>query len=253
MRRFFLFVPFAILAAACSEAKPTDRRPLGATPATPAMQASASGDVLTGTVLEQIAAPPYLYLRLKTANGDVWAAVNQATLTIGAPVTVYGAILMEKFQSKTLNRTFDRIYFGSLDAPSGPPPATAMGEAAPPTSVGTPPAVDAHVPKVDKASGGDARTISEAWAQKDKLTGATVSIRGVVVKYNEGVMGKNWIHLQDGSGDAAKGTHDITVTSMDVAVIGATITITGKVQVNKDFGAGYMYPLIIEDAKVSAK
>lgn len=254
VHRLFPFVVFAIGISACSDATPPVRHPLGATPVTTA--APATDDVLTGTLVEQIAAAPYLYLRLKTTNGDIWAAVNEARLTVGAPVTIYGAILMQKFESKTLHRTFDSIYFGSLDAPSGPPPAVAGGNAstdAAQSSVGTPPAVDAHVAKVEKASGADARTINEAWAQKDKLSGSTVSIRGVVVKYNEGVMGKNWIHLQDGSGDATTGTHDITVTSMGVAVIGATVTITGTVRTNKDFGAGYTYSLIIEDAKVNAK
>ena len=113
--------------------------------------------------------------------------------------------------------------------------------------------MEAQGGKVEKASGADARTISELWAQKDGMSGKTVSIRGVVVKYNEGVMGKNWIHLQDGSGDATKGTHDITVTSMDAAAVGATVTITGTVRINRDFGAGYTYALIVEDAKVAMK
>jgi VCBS repeat-containing protein len=83
--------------------------------------------------------------------------------------------------------------------------------------------------------------------------GKTVSIRGTVVKYNEGVMGKNWIHLQDGSGDAKLGTNDITVTSLDGAAMSGTITIQGTVRTNKDFGAGYSYAVIVEDAKVVKK
>jgi len=246
MRRLFALASVALFSVACSNSKEADRVPLGAAPTT---QAAAMGDALTGTVLEQVAASPYVYLRLKTTNGEIWAAVNQTPLTIGAQVTIYNAILMEQFESKSLNRTFDRIYFGALEAPGGP---TAGGEASP-TSVGTPPAVQAQVGKVEKASGADARTVGEVWAQKDGMSGKTVSIRGVVVKYNEGVMGKNWIHLQDGSGDATKGTHDITVTSMDAAAVGATVTITGTVRINRDFGAGYTYALIVEDAKVAMK
>ena len=107
------------------------------------------------------------------------------------------------------------------------------------------------VDKVEKARGADARTVAEAWAQREQLNGKTVTIRAVVVKYNEGVMGRNWIHLQDGSGDATKGTNDITVTSMDGVAMGATVTITGTVHINKDFGAGYSYAIIVEDAKVA--
>ena len=103
---------------------------------------------------------------------------------------------------------------------------------------------------VEKASGADARTVAETWAQKAALVGKTVVIRGTVVKYNENVMGKNWIHLQDGSGTVALGNNDITVTSLDGAAKGATITIKGTVRTNKDFGAGYSYAVIVEDAKV---
>jgi hypothetical protein len=254
MRLRFALVSVALFVAACSKESDTGRVPLGAAAppqaTSPALSpSSATGDVLTGTLVEQIAAAPYVYLRLKTETGEVWAAVNQTPLTNGAQVSVYNALLMEQFESKSLNRTFDRIYFGSLEAPGA---ASAGGEAAP-TSVGAPPAVDAKVGAVEKARGADARTIGELWAQRATLSGKSVSIRGVVVKYNAGVMGKNWIHLQDGSGDAAAGTHDITVTSMDAAAMGATVTITGTVRVNKDFGAGYTYALIVEDAKVVVK
>lgn len=262
MRRLVTLVSLALSSVACSSGSGADKVPLGAAAtdgASPNVSASAAssgqfgpaGDALTGTVIEQLVAAPYMYLKLKTANGEVWAAVNQAPITTGTQVTLYGAIEMQQFESKTLNRTFDKVYFGSLDNPGS---ASAMpGDGAAPASMGAPPAVDANVGTIAKATGADARTIAEVWAQKDALAGKTVTIRGKVVKYNPQVMGKNWIHLQDGSGDAAKGTHDITVTTMDSAEIGATITITGTVRTNKDFGAGYTYALIVEDAKVSTK
>jgi len=251
MRYLSALVSASLLTVACSKGTETDRVPLGAAPAMQATpQAASTADALTGTIVEQITAEPYVYLRLKTANGDAWAAVNQAQLATGAQVTVYNTMLMERFESKSLKRTFDRIYFGALEAPGA-----VFGEApgAAPTSVGTPPAVDANVGAVEKASGADAYTIAEVWTQKDALSGKTVSVRGVVVKYNVSVMGKNWIHLQDGSGDAGKGTHDLTVTTLDAAAPGATVTITGTVRVKKDFGAGYSYALIVEDAKVVTK
>jgi hypothetical protein len=259
MRRLVAYGLVVLAAVACSESQDSGPKiPLGAAP-TPAVTAGGAGapssDQLSGTLREQIAAAPYTYLRLETANGEVWAAVTEATLTVGSPITVYGAMLMENFESKTLNRTFKQIYFGSLDARAATAGAMGGGSGAampgPTESVGAPQAVDAKVGKVERASGADARTIGELWAQKDQLAGKTVSIRGVVVKYNPGVMGKNWIHLQDGSGTASAGTHDITVTSLGETTVGATITITGIVRTNKDFGAGYSYPLIVEDAKVA--
>ena len=70
------------------------------------------------------------------------------------------------------------------------------------------------------------------------------------MKYNSGIMGRNWIHLQDGSGDAGAGTNDILVTSSDTTTVGEIILIEGTVATNKDFGSGYSYAIIVEEARV---
>lgn len=212
----------------------------GAAPAA----APSAGLSVTGKLLERIAASPYSYLRIQTAQGEVWAAVPETKVEKGAEVTVTGAMIMRDFESKTLKRTFAQIYFGTL-AGSGPAAAPA-GD--PHASVGQPAAVE--VGKVEKASGADARTVAEIWGQKGALKGKTVTVRGKVVKYNAGIMGKNWLHLQDGSGDAKAGSNDITVTSNDAAAKGDTVTVTGVVRTDKDFGSGYSYAVLIEDAKV---
>jgi hypothetical protein len=162
---------------------------------------------------------------------------------------VFNPMRMSNFASTSLKRTFDEIFFGTLtqaDAVAGIP---GHGRVAGPPH----PASPVEVGRVKKATGPDARTVSETWAQKASLVGKTVTIRGMVVKYNGAVMGKNWIHLQDGSGDAAQGTNDITVTSLDTAAPGDTITVTGTVRTDKDFGAGYRYAIIVEDARVAKK
>jgi hypothetical protein len=252
MRRSLALISLALVATACTKAKEPEKKPLGETAATAAAASGAPADAnaISGSVLEQLPASPYVYLKLKTEKGDVWAAVPETKITVGEKVTIYNALAMGKFESKTLNRTFDEVYFGNLTPPEAP---TATAGNAPPKSVGTPPAVDAKVGKVEKASGADARTIAELWEQKRALSGKTVTIRGVVVKYNANVMGKNWVHLQDGSGEAAKGTHDITVTTMDAVTLSSTVTITGRVALDRNFGAGYSYPLIVEEAKVVKK
>jgi hypothetical protein len=243
MRRVLSSLLLATAVAGCQSQTPEPAKvPLDQKQAA----AQAATDGLTGQVVEQLNAPPYLYIRIKTAKGDVWAAVPGAKIENGATVTVFSPMLMTKFESKSLKRVFDEVYFGTLS----PANAAATSPAGAP-GAGTPqPAAQVVVGKVEKATGADARTVSELWAQKAGLVGKTVSIRGTVVKYNEGVMGKNWIHLQDGSGDAKLGTNDITVTSLDGAAVGGTITITGTVRTNKDFGAGYSYAVIVEDAKV---
>ncbi len=251
------FVCVVAFTVACSAGDQADGATPGTSLRTP-VSASATtsakplGHAITGTLVERIAVSPYVYLRLTTAMGELWVAVLEAPLTVGAQVTVYNALLMEQFESKTLNRTFDRIYFGSLDAP-GTQTTDLAGTGAEPTTAGAPVPADAKVTPVAKATGADARTIAELWTQKDRLANTVVSVRGTVVKYNAAVMGKNWIHLQDGSGDAATGTHDITVTTLNAVTVGATVTITGTVRLNRDVGAGSTYAVLIEDATVVTK
>jgi hypothetical protein len=237
------FCSLVLLSAvtACGR-KAADPAPADAMPAA----TSSAGDALTGTVLEQLPASPYIYLRLKTAKGEIWAAVPETSVETGSTATVVAPMRMTAFESKSLNRTFDEIYFGTLAseaaamaAPGGNPHAGAMTAAA-----------GVEVGKVEKATGADARTVAELWAQKTNLEGNTVTLRGVVVKANNGVMGRNWIHLQDGSGTAADGTNDITVTSTDQAAKGETILIRGTVRTGKDFGAGYTYPIMVENARI---
>jgi hypothetical protein len=263
MRRVVL--PGVLLfAVACADKSPDGAKGMAspsassasATSGATAAPAIAPGSTLTGTLREQIPVGPYVYVRLDTDNGEVWAAVNNEPLAVGKPVTVYNVMLMENFQSPTLSRTFARIYFGALEPPGTAPQASAGG--APDAlsnadQVGTPAAVDAGIGRISKATGANARTIGEVHAQQKGLAGTTVTVRGVVVKYNEGVMGKNWIHIQDGSGSAAKGTHDLTATSLDRVAVGDTVTITGALRLDRDFGAGYVYPLVLEDSKLSRR
>ena len=103
------------------------------------------------------------------------------------------------------------------------------------------------------ASAADAnmKTVAALNTNKATLAGQTVSAQGKVVKVNNGIMGRNFLHIQDGTGDA--NSNDLTVTSKQTAVVGDQVTITGKVVVNRDFGAGYSYPLLIEDASITIK
>jgi hypothetical protein len=109
--------------------------------------------------------------------------------------------------------------------------------------------VDVGDVKVEKAKGADARTIAEVYAQKAALKEKPVAVRGKVVKFNEGIMGRNWVHLRDGTGK--QGTNDLTVTTNDKASVGDVVTAKGTVRTDKDFGAGYAYPVIVEDASVT--
>ncbi|WP_306590901.1 hypothetical protein [Geothrix sp. 21YS21S-4] len=253
----------SLVAAATLACNNKSGAPVVAAP-TQGQSAPAAGPVIAGKLLERIEASPYSYLKLQTPQGEIWAAVPETKLEKGADVTIANPMLMRDFESKTMKRTFAEIYFGTL-APAGGAPAAApapmaggmdaapagMGNANPHGQAGQTAPVE--VGKVEKAAGADARTVAELWAQKTGLKEKTVTVRGKVVKYNAGVMGRNWIHLQDGTGDAAKGTHDITFTSADQVAKGDTVTLRGTLRLDKDFGAGYTYAAIVEDAKVVKK
>jgi hypothetical protein len=204
----------------------------------PAPPASAP---LKGRVLEVKDVGNYTYLRLKTKDGETWAAVNKSTVKKGADVTVENAMVMKNFESKTLKKTFDTIVFGTLGgAAPGEMAAAHAGIAKPPADIG-----DVKVPK---AEGPNARTVAEVAADKGDLKDKTVVVRGKVVKFTAEVMGKNWIHLRDGSGSAADNTNDVLVTTKDKARIGDVVVVKGVVHNDRDFGSGYAYKVLIEDA-----
>jgi len=104
--------------------------------------------------------------------------------------------------------------------------------------------------KVEKAKGADAYTVSEAYEKAGKLDKKTVVVRGKVVKVSKGIMGKNWVHLRDGSGDPGKGTNNLVFTTQDDPKVGTVTTAKGTLYKDKDFGAGYKYQVIVEEATV---
>jgi hypothetical protein len=211
-----------------------------ATPPPPPPPLSTS---LKGAILETRDVDGYTYLRLKTAQGEVWAAVPTTAAMKGAQVTIGNTMVMQNFESKTLNRTFDKIVFGQIVEP-GAQPATAH--------VTMPAAkADTGVVKVAKASGPEAKTVAEVVTGRASLKDKTVLVRGQVVKVSLGILGKNWLHLQDGSGAAAAGSNDVVVTTKNEAAIGDVVNAKGTVRTDVSVGPGYAYAVLIEDAAVT--
>ena len=208
-----------------------------------AMPAQSAGAPLKGEVLETKSVDSYTYLRLKTASGETWAAVPTTSVKKGAQVTVSNTMVMENFESKTLKRKFDKIVFGTLADPNAKAAAAPMG-----APHGAPAAAAVPVAKVAKATGADAKTVAEVVGGKASLKDKPVLVRGQVVKMNAGIMGKNWVHLQDGSGSAGAGTNDILVTTQDTASVGDVVTVKGTVRTDVNLGSGYAYAVLIEDA-----
>ena len=97
------------------------------------------------------------------------------------------------------------------------------------------------------------KTVEQLFSQQAELSGKRIHLSGEVVKVNNGIMGKNFLHIRDGSGAETEGTHDITVTSQQTANVGDKVEIDALVTTNRDFGMGYSYAIILEEAKLSSK
>lgn len=202
----------------------------------------------TGTVMETMHTAGYTYVHVDTGKEKIWAAGPQCSVKVGDRVTIPKGMLKEDFASKTLNRTFDKLYFVDSITPPGSgqavctvPPEQAM-EGASRTVAARPAGFD--FTGIKKPDGG--KTVAEIHAGKKTLTGQQVTLRGKVVKFNAEIMDKNWAHVQDGTGDA--GTNDLTVTTGDIARVGDTVLVQGRVVADKDFGYGYKYDVLIDNA-----
>jgi hypothetical protein len=218
-------------------------------PAAPEGVPQPAATTFAGKVMETMDAGTYTYVRVASGNREIWAAASHFNVTVGETVVVPLDMAMENFHSDTLNRDFPVIYFAGAISREGEMKPPAMPAGHPPISGG---AVHggAPVPAVEPVPGGI--TVAEIWAGRSRLAGSTITVRGRVVKFNPGIMGTNWMHLQDGSGSPANGTHDITVTTPANVKVGDVVTATGTVAIDQDFGAGYVYPVIIREAAVVA-
>ena len=207
---------------------------------------AAQGPTLSGEVLEVREADARTYLRLKTWEGNVWAAVPTAPVKKGSRVTIENLKLVTNFESKALRRKFDRIVFGRIAWPGTAPAAQDLnrvhgGLAQPPKAGDT---------KVAKAQGPDARTVAEVHGAKALLKDKPATVRGKVVKFTPNVMGRNWVHLRDGTGKPADKSDDLVVTTREMAQVGATVVASGTIRTDVDLGFGYTYKVLLDEAKL---
>ena len=178
----------------------------------------------------------------------MWVAGPPVQLAVGEQVQTRGSMRMLDFHSPSLDRTFDVLYFAQQIARAGE--GTSGGLPAGHSTPQEPGAgATTDLTGIEKAEGG--RTVEEVFLMKAELIGTPIAIRGRVVKYNGGILGKNWLHLQDGTG--AAGTNDLTITTDATCAVGDTVLVNGKLVADRDFGAGYVYALIVEDAQVTVE
>jgi hypothetical protein len=253
--RTLLALALVSLAGACgkkpppSTGGPDEARPAGGASSAPVASSTPrpaqSPTSFSGRVEQAIDVAEYTYLDLDATIGRVWVAVQRAPVAVGDRVTISDAVLMRNFHSKTLDRDFAEIWFARLGGAGGAPPSAS---AASPHG-----AASAHAPvaPVARAPGPTGHTVEEVLTKGHELAGKPVAVHGRVVKVNQGILGRNWIHLQDGTGSPTAKTDDLLVTSDASARPGDVLTATGPVAVDRDFGSGYRYGVMIEGATLA--
>jgi len=253
-----------------------------------AQQAGNPVGAIQGKAKEVLSGGGFTYVLIGAEKGDTWVAVPATKVAVGEACAIAEGQVMLNFPSKSLNRTFAEIVFspglegkkpelgdaphggGAAAAPAakeattgGAAPAGAFGAAMQKEGVAAPAAVEEAAPgsgkavvpfvelKVAKASGENGFTVAEVFGKAAALNGKKVKIKAQVVKFSPQIMGKNWLHLQDGTGDPLKNTHDLVVTTAGKAEKGDIVTVEGVLAADKDFGAGYKYAVIVEDVAIS--
>lgn len=195
------------------------------------------------TVKEVIQATSYTYLNVEEDNETYWIAINKGDYNVDDVLYYDNGMIMHDFESKDLGRTFEHIFFiqDIRDQPTipGSSPEPSMEQSQPQK-----PTLEKMDISIDPAAGGI--TIGDLYANKDSYKDKTVKIKGQVTKFNPNIMNKNWIHIQDGTADA--GNFDLTITTDQIVNVGDVVTFVGKIALDKDFGAGYTYEVIMEEA-----
>ena len=203
-----------------------------------------AGGRLYGSVKETFDAGGFTYVLLDSGREQFWAAGPLTKLVPGTMVAISTQMPMENYHSKKLDRDFELIYFtDKIITDAHKEESDAEPAALSPHADITLAPASSPVTGISKAEGG--KTIAEIIAQKSELAGKTVRVRGKVVKYTSDVLGHNWIHILDGSSGA-----DLTITTNGTAAIDDIIVAEGTLGLGKDFGYGYIYELILEDASI---
>lgn len=190
-------------------------------------------------VVDKIPSNNYLYLQVIENKETFWIAVPAMEIETGETVYFSKYMIMSDFKSENIERTFETILFVE-DARKSATPDEMKKIHSGATSV------EKQNIKIEPLANG--KTIQQIYTDKSSLNGKMVMTKGKVVKFNKQIMKRNWIHIQDGTGD--ENSFDLVVTTNDEVQVGDIIAAEGKLSVDKDFGAGYFFSVIIEDAKI---
>jgi hypothetical protein len=195
-------------------------------------------------IKEVIQGGTYTYLFVNENDQDYWMAVSKTDAEVKDVVYYKNALEKNDFKSEELDRVFDKILFvqNISDSPK-------ISDSIPLDSLHHKGENDNKLKediKVEPAPGGI--TIGELFKNRKNYANKKVLIRGQVIKVNKNIMDRNWVHLKDGTSDAGKS--DLTLTTLIEVKVGDIVTFEGVVALDKEYGAGYVYPLIVEKASL---
>jgi len=229
MKALYLFLISIFIIVACSEEKNENLDDMDAIKSEPHI----------AKVIDKIVVSNYNYLQLSENKNEYWIAVPTMPIEIGETVYFSKYTIMKDFKSSNINRSFDEIYFVE-DARKSPTPDEMKKIHSDALTL------EKQQIKIEPLA--DGKTIKQIINEKSSLNGEAVKVKGKVVKFNKQIMKRNWIHIQDGTGD--ENNYDLVITSDQDVKVGDIITAEGKLTIDKDFGSGYFFPVIIEDAKI---
>ena len=193
------------------------------------------------TVKKVLQANAYSYLYVNDDDQQYWIAVNKMEPVVGEAYYFSNAMEMNDFKSTDLDTVFSKVFFVEKISSSK---EAAQGAQMPQGSSGRKPVGFDSSIHVDPAEGGV--TVAALFGKRADYAGKEVTVSGRVVKVNKGIMGRNWVHIQDGTRAGDK--YDLTLTTSAEVAVGDVVTMHGTVALNKDFGAGYFYDVIVEGA-----
>jgi hypothetical protein len=190
-------------------------------------------------VVDKIPVKGYTYLQVKENKNEYWIAVPTMEIENGETVYFSKFMVMENFHSDNIDKTFDKILFVEDARKSTTPDEMKKIHSG---------ATSTEKQQINIEPLKDGMTILQIYNDKSDLKGKVVNVKGKVVKFNKQIMNRNWIHIQDGTGN--ENEFDLVVTSDQDTKVGDIIVAEGTLSVDKDFGAGYFFPVIVENAKI---
>lgn len=201
-------------------------------------------------VQEVLQVDSYTYLNVLENGTKKWLAVPRMEANLGEVYYYKGGMAMPDFKSTELNRTFDEVVFlGSITNADAIDPEKGLvdpNKTKEPVKTGKQPTLNKLEVTIEEIEGGI--RIAELFENKQNYAGKKIKIKGEVTKFTQAIMGKNWIHFQDGT--EFEGSYDLMITSQDNVLVGDVVVFEGTLSLDKDFGAGYFYKVILEKATI---